>query len=49
MRERAALVLANHLAGRLERPSPAFDMDQLNVPLPPMVSSNGHRATFDEG
>ena len=34
MRERAALVLANHLADRLERPLPAYDMDQLNLPLP---------------
>lgn len=48
MRERAALVLAHHLADRLERPLPAFDMDQLSLPLSVMGSKAARRISIDE-
>ncbi|WP_375419913.1 DUF6771 family protein [uncultured Sphingomonas sp.] len=48
MRERAALVLANHLADRLEHPLPAYDMDQLNLPLPVAGITPPRRFTIDE-
>jgi hypothetical protein len=48
MRERAALVLANHLADRLERPLPAYDMDQLNLPLPAIGSKADRPVAIDE-
>lgn len=48
MRKRAALVLAHHLADRLEHPLPAYDMDQLSLPLPPILNSRAYRSAVDE-